>query len=82
MENLPAEILENVFHALSKKEDIEICSKVNSKWRNVISSSMNISFLKGVCSPMIGKKLKTNIYLQWTLTICHAPFISILIYSK
>ena len=36
MENLPPEILENVFHPLSKKEDIENCSNVNSKWRNVI----------------------------------------------
>ena len=36
MENLPAEILENVFHPLSKKDDIENCSNVNSKWRNVI----------------------------------------------
>ena len=36
MENLPPEILENVFHPLSKKQDIENCSNVNSKWRNVI----------------------------------------------
>ena len=38
MENLPTEILEIVFHPLSKKEDIENCFNVNSKWRHIIEN--------------------------------------------
>ena len=38
MENLPAEILEIVFHPLSKKEDIENCFNTNSKWRHIIEN--------------------------------------------
>ena len=38
MENLPVEILELVFHPLSKKEDIENCYNTNSKWRHVIEN--------------------------------------------
>ena len=38
MENLPAEILEIVFHPISKKEDIENCFNVNSKWRHIIEN--------------------------------------------
>ena len=38
MENLPAEVLEIVFHPLSKKEDIENCFNVNSKWRHIIEN--------------------------------------------
>ena len=38
MENIPAEVLEIVFHPLSKKEDIENCFNVNSKWRHIITN--------------------------------------------
>ena len=38
MENLPVEILEIVFHPLSKKEDIENCFNTNSKWRHIIQN--------------------------------------------
>ena len=38
MENLPVEILEIVFQPLSKKEDIENCFNVNSKWRHIIEN--------------------------------------------
>ena len=38
MENLPVEVLEIVFHPLSKKEDIENCFNVNSKWRHIIEN--------------------------------------------
>ena len=38
MENLPTEIIEFVFHPLSKKEDIENCFNVNSKWRHIIEN--------------------------------------------
>ena len=46
MENLPAEVLEIVFHPLSKKEDIENCFNTNSKWRQIIEKmSENKSIL-------------------------------------
>ena len=38
MENLPSEILEIVFHSLSKKEAIENCFNTNSKWRQIIEN--------------------------------------------
>ena len=38
MENLPTEIIEFVFHPLSKKENIENCFNVNSKWRHIIEN--------------------------------------------
>ena len=38
MEELPAEVLEIVFHPLSKKEDIEKCLNVNTKWRHIIEN--------------------------------------------
>ena len=38
MENLPTEVLEIVFHPLSKKEDIEKCLNVNTKWRHIIEN--------------------------------------------
>ena len=38
MENLPSEILEIVFHPLSKKEDVEKCFNTNSKWRHIIEN--------------------------------------------
>ena len=38
MENLPVEVLEIVFHPLSKKEAIENCFNVNSKWRHIIEN--------------------------------------------
>ena len=38
MENLPVEVLELVFCPLSKKEDIENCFNVNSKWRHIITN--------------------------------------------
>ena len=38
MENLPTEVLEIVFHPLSKKEDIENCFNTNSKWRHIIEN--------------------------------------------
>ena len=38
MENLPAEVLEIVFHPLSKKEDVENCFNTNSKWRQIIEN--------------------------------------------
>ena len=38
MENLPTEIIEFVFHPLSKKEDIENCFSTNSKWRHIIEN--------------------------------------------
>ena len=38
MENLPAEVLETVFYPLSKKNDIENCFNVNSKWRHIIEN--------------------------------------------
>ena len=47
MENLPTEIIEFVFHPLSKKEDIENCFNVNSKWRHIIENmSINKSILQ------------------------------------
>ena len=47
MENLPVEILEIVFHPLSKKEDIEKCFNTNSKWRHIIENmSANKSILE------------------------------------
>ena len=36
MENFPTEVLEIVFHPLSKKEDIQKCYEANSKWRHII----------------------------------------------
>ena len=45
MENLPTEVLEIVFHPLSKKEDIENCFNVNSKWRHLIE---NMSIHKSI----------------------------------
>ena len=38
MENLPAEVLEIVFHPLSKKEDIQNCFNTKSKWRQIIEN--------------------------------------------
>ena len=38
MENLPVEVLEIVFHPLSKKEDIQKCYNTNSKWRRIIEN--------------------------------------------
>ena len=38
MENLPVEVLEIVFHPLSKKEDIKKCFNTNSKWRHIIEN--------------------------------------------
>ena len=38
MEILPTEIIEKIFHPLSKKEDIENCFNVNSKWRHIIEN--------------------------------------------
>ena len=38
MENLPVEVLEIVFHPLSKKEDIQKCYETNSKWRYIIEN--------------------------------------------
>ena len=40
MENLPVEVLEIVFHPLSKKEAIENCFNVNSKWFPLRDSTM------------------------------------------
>ena len=40
MENLPMEILEIVFHPLSKKEDIQKCLNTNSKWRQIIENML------------------------------------------
>ena len=34
----PAEVLEIVFHPLSKKKDIEKCFNTNSKWRHIIEN--------------------------------------------
>ena len=36
MEILPSEILEYVFHPLSKQEDIQKCYDTNSKWRHIV----------------------------------------------
>ena len=44
MENFPAEVLEIVFHPLSKQEDIQKCYETNLKWRHIIEnmfSNMN-----------------------------------------
>ena len=38
MENLPVEVLELLFHPLSKMEDIQKCYNVNSKWRHIIEN--------------------------------------------
>ena len=38
MENFPAEVLEIVFHPLSKQEDIQKCYETNSKWRQIIEN--------------------------------------------
>ena len=38
MENLPVEVLEIIFHSLSKKEDMENCFNINSKWRHIIEN--------------------------------------------
>ena len=38
MENLPVEVLEIVFHPLSKKEDIQNCYNTNSKWKRIIEN--------------------------------------------
>ena len=34
----PAEVLEIVFHTLSKNKDIEKCFNTNSKWRHIIEN--------------------------------------------
>ena len=38
MENFPAEVLEILFHPLSKQEDIQKCYETNSKWRLIIEN--------------------------------------------
>ena len=38
MDFLPVEILEILFLPLSKKEDIEKCFNINSKWRQIIGN--------------------------------------------
>ena len=38
MENLPTEVLEIVFHSLSKKEAIQNCYNTNSKWKRIIEN--------------------------------------------
>ena len=38
MESLPSEVLEIIFHPLSKKEDIQKCYETNSKWKHIIEN--------------------------------------------
>ena len=38
MENLPVEVLEIIFHSLSKKEDMENCFNINSKYSHIIEN--------------------------------------------
>ena len=48
MENLPTEVLEIIFHPLSKKDDIQKCYETNSKWRHIIE---NIGLWHGEAVP-------------------------------
>ena len=55
MENLPSEILEFVFHPLSKKDDIQKCYNTNSKWRHIVKNmfankSINIQRFVNMCT--------------------------------
>ena len=50
MENFPAEVLEIVFHPLSKQEDIQKCYETNSKWRQIIE---NMSTKKSILDSFI-----------------------------
>ena len=55
MENLPSEILEFVFHPLSKKDDIQKCYNTNSKWRHIVKNmfankSINIQRFVNICT--------------------------------
>ena len=61
MENLPTEVLEIVFHPLSKKEDIENCFNVNSKWRHIIENMfVNRSILYSFITRIIREYISNN----------------------
>ena len=60
MENLPTEVLEVVFHPLSKKEDIENCFNVNSKWRHIIENMLE---QKSILDSFIIRITHVNIFL-------------------
>ena len=57
MENLPVEVLEIIFHSLSKKEDMENCFNINSKWRHIIE---NMFSKKSKLTSLIMHKGVTN----------------------
>ena len=56
MENLPTEVLEIVFHPLSKKKDIENCFNVNSKWRHIIENMFAKKSILDIFITHIGPK--------------------------
>ena len=59
MENLPTEVLEIMFHPLSKKEDIEKCFYTNSKWRHIIENMFaKKGILHSFITHIIRKKIK------------------------
>ena len=64
MENLPVEVLEIVFQPLSKKEDIENCFNVNSKWRHIIE---NMFSNKSMYSIFFWFELISTVILKFTL---------------
>ena len=59
MENLPSEILEIVFHSLSKKEDIQKAFNTNLKWRQIIE---NMSAKKSIRDSFITYIYNLQIY--------------------
>ena len=72
MENFPAEVLEIVFHPLSKQEDIQKCYETNSKWRHIIENmaakkSILDSFIRCII-PIIYFYFMTMFFLH-TLTL-------------
>ena len=54
----PVEVLEIVFHPLSKKKDIEKCFNTNSKWRHIIENMFeNKSILDSFITCVIRKHI-------------------------
>ena len=62
MENLPTEILEIVFHPLSKKEDIQNCFNTNSKWRHIIE---NMFANKSIFDSFITHIIREYIFISY-----------------
>ena len=70
MEGLPVEVLEIVFHPLSRKKDsIENCFNTNSKWRHIIENMfVNRSILYSFITRIIREYISlwiAIIYLPW-----------------